>query len=126
MQPIRQCLATALSYEDTPFVQSLVSQCGKEIFKQQGAVSFEEKSDFVLEFPMPWNLSVVLSFEMITTVAILHASRQGVMHIDIMFFMLVIWDGALWFWSVIKTIMTDYMHASMIHFTNPRMAKLLA
>ncbi len=31
---------------------------------------------------------------------------------------IVIWDGALWFWSVIKTIMTDwltaYMHADMI------------
>ncbi len=25
---------------------------------------------------------------------------------------IVIWDGALWFWNVIKTIMTDYGFAS--------------
>ncbi len=30
--------------------------------------------------------------------------------IGIIYSHIVIWDGALWFWSVIKTIMTDYSH----------------
>jgi hypothetical protein len=39
---------------------------------------------------------------------------------------IVIWDGALWFWSVIKTIMTDWLRAQKYHKQQTKVASINA